>query len=101
MFESWNKPGARRAEIRKKKPHEFGNWWLEMRSQGIFGSIGIAATFCVLAMAIIMLREDSVPYRPGQYLSQNLVSRVNFAFKDKALLIQLRKFCSKCALICS
>ena len=51
-------------------------------------SLGIAAVFCAIAIAIVMLRDDVVPYRPGQYVPHDIISRVNFIFHDKELFKQ-------------
>src|SRR5947209_18835521 len=91
MFDSGNKSTARRAVIREKCPDRYGSYWREMRASGAVRSLGIAGVFCAVAIAIVMLREDVVPYRPGQYVPQNIPSRVDFVFHDKDLLTKARQ----------
>ncbi len=49
-------------------------------------SLGIAAVFFFVATSILMLRQDVVPYRPGQWLNYDIVSRVRFSYTDPARL---------------
>jgi putative nucleotidyltransferase with HDIG domain len=91
MFESSPKSVSRRAVIREKCPDRFGSFWRDARASGAIRSIGIAVVFAALAVAIIMLREDVVPYRPGQYVPHDILSRVNFVFHDKSLLDKARQ----------
>src|SRR2546430_1586073 len=85
MFDSGPKSTSRRSVIREKCPDRFGSVWRDMRANGTVRSLGIAAVFCALAISIVMLREDVVPYRPGQYVPQDVISRVDFTFHDKSL----------------
>jgi putative nucleotidyltransferase with HDIG domain len=89
MFES--RSNSRRAVIREKCPDVWGNWWRDFQANGGLRAVGIAAAFCVLAVLIVMLREDVVPYRPGQYVPQAILSRVEFTFRDKAKLAEAKK----------
>ncbi len=57
-----------------------------MKEDGIVNSIAVAVTFCVLTATILMLRQDVMPYRPGQWISHDIVSRVAFTYSDKDLL---------------
>src|SRR5436305_14615168 len=86
MFESGNKSTARRAVIREKCPDRYGSYWRELRASGAMRSLGIAAVFCAIAIAIVMLREDVVPFRPGQFAQQDILARVDFTLHDKGLL---------------
>ena len=52
------------------------------------GAIGIGIVFFCLAAAILMLRQDVMPYRPGQWISHDIVSRVSFTYFDRELLNQ-------------
>src|SRR2546423_4605928 len=94
MFESGtgsNRSTTRRSVIREKCPDRMGTFWRELRASGGMTSLGIAAVFCVAAIAIVMLREEVVPYRPGQYTPQDIRSRVHFTVHDKGRLIQERE----------
>jgi cyclic-di-AMP phosphodiesterase PgpH len=84
MFGS-RKSSARRAAIRECRPDSYAVWWREFRASGRLGSVGIAAVFCVLAIAILMLREQVLPYRVGQTVAYDIISRADFSFKDKGL----------------
>lgn len=91
MFEPGLKSNSRRAVIRDKCPDRFGSYWRELHASGVFRSLGIAAIFCILAIGIVMLREDVVSYRPGQYVPQDILSRVDFTYHDRALLSKARQ----------
>ncbi|MGH7178243.1 MAG: hypothetical protein ACREJC_12755, partial [Tepidisphaeraceae bacterium] len=54
-----------------------------MRADGRLLSLAIAFAFFTLASAIVLLRQDVVDYRPGQYLPNDLHSRVEFRFNDR------------------
>src|SRR5438105_1427887 len=86
-----NKSTSRRAVIRDKCPDRLGSFWRDMRASGALRSLGIAAAFCVIAIGIVMLREDVVPYRPGQYVPQDIIGRVDFTFTDKSQLQKARE----------
>ena len=90
MFWS-RKYGARRTEVRKNRPDLGGGLYSELKARGIVGSVWIAAAFCVVASAIVMLREDAVPYKPGQYVPQDVLSRVDFNFADSELLTAAKR----------
>ncbi len=77
------KSGSRRAEIRRKLPDAKPRFLSEMRAEGATVSLGIAAIFCVAATLILSLRDGVMPYRPGQYTPNDIVSRVSFSFNDK------------------
>jgi cyclic-di-AMP phosphodiesterase PgpH len=87
MF-STTKSSARRAAIRENRPDSTAAWWSEMKASGAVASMGIAAVFCILAIAILLLREDVVPFRPGQAVPYDVISRVDFSFQDRELLSQ-------------
>jgi cyclic-di-AMP phosphodiesterase PgpH len=91
MFDSGSKSTSRRAVIREKCPDRFGGYWRDLRASGAIRSLGIAALFCALAIAIVMLREDVVSYRPGQYTPQDILSRVDFSFVDRNRLSDERQ----------
>src|SRR3954451_13588342 len=89
MFWS-RKYGARRTEVRKNRPDLGGNLYTELKARGVIGSIGIAVAFWLIASAIMMLREDAMPYKPGQYVPQDIISRVDFAFSDPERLEKIK-----------
>ena len=82
---------SRRAEIRRHRPDVSWIDWARLRSEGGLASLGIAAAFCVAATAILMLRQDVVPYRAGQWVSHDILSRVAFSYTDKELLARKRR----------
>lgn len=90
MFWS-RKYGARRNEVRKNRPDLGGSLYSELKARGVVGSIWVAAAFCLAASAIVMLREDAVPYKPGQYVPQDVISRIDFNFSDPELLTAARR----------
>jgi putative nucleotidyltransferase with HDIG domain len=90
MFWS-RKYGARRTEVRKNRPDRRGDWYAELKARGVIGSLVVAGVFALVASAIVMLREDAVPYRPGQYVPQDIISRVDFAFSDQERLTKARE----------
>ena len=84
MFWS-RKYGARRTEVRKNRPDRRGaDWYAELKAKGVIGSLVVAGVFALVASAIVMLREDAVPYKPGQYVPQDIISRVDFTLKPGA-----------------
>jgi putative nucleotidyltransferase with HDIG domain len=85
------KSRSRRAEIRKNRPDAAWLDWESLRSSGALASLAIAATFFVVASAILMLREQVVPYRPGQWIPHDIVSRVDFTYRDKDRLADMRR----------
>jgi putative nucleotidyltransferase with HDIG domain len=90
MFWS-RKYGARRTEVRKNRPDLGGNLYSDLKARGIIGSVVIAGVFCIVASAITMLRENAVPYKPGQYIPQDVLSRVDFSFSDPERLTAARQ----------
>src|SRR3954453_7908143 len=90
MFWS-RKYGARRTEVRKNRPDRGGDWYAELKAKGVIGSLVVAGVFALVASAIVMLREDAVPYKPGQYVPQDIISRVDFTFTDQERLAKARE----------
>ena len=94
MFGSTTPPQkscARRALIRGNRPDTSAAWWDRQRCNGVFPSIGIAAVFWLAATAILMLREDVLPYRPWQAVRSDVNSRVDFAFADDGVRDERRQ----------
>src|ERR1700712_5187963 len=90
MFNS-QKSTARRTAIRENRPDTSVALWNEMKACGAVASVGIATVFCILAIAILMLREDVVQYRPGQAVPNDVISRVDFSYQDKGLLAKMQQ----------
>ena len=82
------KSGARRALIREGRPDTTAAFWDRQRCNGVFPSVGIAAVFWMLATGILLLREDVVPYRPGQAVRSDVISRVDFTFPDEGVRVR-------------
>ncbi|QOV90719.1 HD family phosphohydrolase [Humisphaera borealis] len=78
------KSTARRQEIRKNRPDAQPRDWQQLRERGIPQSITIAVAFFLLATAIMLLRQNVVPYRPGQPVTHDIVSRVKFSYYDES-----------------
>src|SRR4051794_6686915 len=85
------KSRSRRAEIRKNRPDAVWLDWEHLRTSGALASLGIAAVFFLSASAVMMLREQVVPYRPGQWIPHDIVSRVDFSYRNKERLAQMRR----------
>jgi putative nucleotidyltransferase with HDIG domain len=62
-----------------------------LRAEGGLASIGVAVGFGLLASLILLTREDVVRYRPGQWVNHDLVSRVDFSFRDDQKLTDERE----------
>src|SRR5215207_8159410 len=82
---------SRREAIRKDRPDTPARKWEHLRANGVIVSIQIAAVFWVAATGILMLRQDVVPYRPGQYAHHDIISRVDFTFMDKQQLAEAQR----------
>jgi putative nucleotidyltransferase with HDIG domain len=57
--------------------------WHILRERGGLGSLGIAAVFCAVLIGLFMLRQEVVPYRPGQFIPHDITARVDFLFADQ------------------
>jgi cyclic-di-AMP phosphodiesterase PgpH len=79
------KSSARRLAIRENRPDTSAIWFKELRSNGTFPSLAIAAAFWVLASLILMLRQDVLPYRPQQSVRYDITARVSFDFVDEGV----------------
>src|SRR2546423_6059454 len=82
---------SRREGIRQVRPDTLARRWERMRASGVVISIQIALVFWVVATAILMLREDVVPYRPGQWVHHDIMSRVTFVYMDKQKLADAQR----------
>src|ERR1700677_3341559 len=90
MFGS-QKCTARRTAIRENRPDSSVALWNQMKACGGVTSMGIAAVFCILAILILMLREDVVPYRPGQAVPYDVSRRVDFSYKNTGVRSQAQQ----------
>jgi putative nucleotidyltransferase with HDIG domain len=83
-FERRATPGRfakKRAAAREAKAGP--SLWHILRERGGLVSLGIAAGFCICLIALFLLREQVVPYRPGQFVPHDVTARVDFVFPDK------------------
>src|SRR4051794_8824341 len=85
------KSTARRAEIRKNRPDAGNTMVHRLRAEGGLASIGVATGFCLLASLILTMRQDVVRYRPGQWIGYDIVSRVDFSYRDDKRLAAARQ----------
>ncbi|HMO27044.1 MAG TPA: hypothetical protein PKB10_12325, partial [Tepidisphaeraceae bacterium] len=82
---SWfHRSSPRRDEIRRARrestpPKRF------VRDRDAITSLAIAGAFLLVVSAIMMLRPEVVPYRPGQFVPHDIVSRVNFVYNNPDL----------------
>jgi putative nucleotidyltransferase with HDIG domain len=79
------KSSARRLAIREHRPDSTTHQWNRLKRNGTFPSVAIAGVFWVLATAIMLMRQDVLPYRPGQSVRYDILSRVDFSYKSKDL----------------
>lgn len=61
------------------------------RRQGVVVSVAILLTFFLITAGLMLMREEVLPYRPGQHVAQDIVSRVDFAYMDKERLLHARQ----------
>ncbi len=91
MLSFFRKPPSRRAEIRKNRPDTVHRRLELMKAGGVPASLAIAAGFAIIAIAILTLREEVVPHRPGQFTAHDIVSRVDFTFHDTRKLADAQR----------
>ncbi|HEX8916437.1 MAG TPA: HDIG domain-containing protein [Humisphaera sp.] len=84
------KSKTRRQEIRKNRPDAVRLDWNRLKEQNLPQALGVAFGFFVLATAILLLREMVVHVRPGQPVTHDIVSRVDFVYFDQAKLDRAR-----------
>src|SRR3954447_6777356 len=84
------KSKSRRQEIRKNRPDAARLDWQQLKEKGIPQSLGMAFVFFLFAAAILMLRQDALPYHAGQPLYYDIHSRIQFSFPDRNKLTQLQ-----------
>ena len=91
MFSWLRKSGPRREQIRKDRPDTTGKRIERLKSSGVLVSLQIAIVFFLGATAILLLREEVVPYRPGQFVHHDIVSRVDFEYMDQQRLADAQR----------
>lgn len=80
------KPGTRRAEIRKNRPAAESSVVARVMAEDNQMSVVIVVLFAIAAAVILMLRPLAVPYRPGQWIAHDIVSRIDFRYRDASAL---------------
>lgn len=85
------KSTARREEIRKNRPDTAVPLMTRLREGDAMKSLAVAVIFCVLAICILVMREDVVSWRPGQWTHHDIVARVEFPFRDERKLEMARQ----------
>ena len=93
MLDLFTRKSARRAAIRKDRPGatDARAFVQRMQAEGGLVATWIAFGFFLVATGILMLRENVVPYRPGQWAPHDIVSRVDFTFREQKLLDKARE----------
>src|SRR5688572_20214565 len=93
MFDFFTRKSARRVEIRKNRPDATDPraFVQRMHAEGGLVAFWIAVAFFATATGVLMLRENVVPYRPGQWAAHDIVSRVDFTFREEKLLNKSRE----------
>jgi putative nucleotidyltransferase with HDIG domain len=91
LSKSTTTSASRRAEIRKNRPDAGESLVKRLRAEGGLVSLGVAAAFCLCTMLILVMREDVVRYRPGQWARHDIVARVDFTYRDEKLLAAARQ----------
>jgi putative nucleotidyltransferase with HDIG domain len=66
----------RRADVRRHSVT--GSLWLRFRNAGGVGSVALVAAFFALVVVLDSWPVDPLPYRLGQYVAQDIRSRVQF-----------------------
>jgi putative nucleotidyltransferase with HDIG domain len=83
---------VRRDEIRRKSRADSpGSRWRRLHKEGIVESIFIAGVFFIVATMILSLRQGVMHYRPGQWISHDIVSRVAFRYNDPDQLLRAQR----------
>lgn len=82
---------SRRAEVRRKQPGLRCRLTELARQDGVAASLVIAVVFFAVMAGLMLLREEVLPYRPGQHVAQDIVSRVDFTFIDRDQLLRARQ----------
>ncbi len=76
---------ARRLAIREGRPDTSAQWWERQRCAGTFPAVGVAVLFWLLATGVVLWRENVLPYREGQSIRYDVVSRADFQYQDEGV----------------
>ena len=74
------KGDARRERVRRNRPDAAPAWRRTLRQDQTWRALAVLGAFAVVVGGIIMLRPEALPYRLGQTLRHDVVSRVPFTF---------------------
>jgi putative nucleotidyltransferase with HDIG domain len=86
------KSRSRRADIRKNRPEpsRLGGVRVHL-SDGARGPLLVAVIFFICATTILMWRQEVITYRPGQWIPNDIVARVQFSYTDNDILSVMKK----------
>src|SRR5579871_5340585 len=85
------KSRSRRADIRKNRPEPSRVWSRVRMSPESQGPFWVAVIFFVCATLILMWRQEVITYRPGQWIPNDIVARVQFTYSDNDILSVMKK----------
>ena len=80
----------RRVEVRRNRP-DIASPWRPLRNPTVLVSLGIALAFWVVGSGVAGLRERIVRYRPGQYVHEDVTSRVEFSYMNPVLVAEIQQ----------
>ncbi len=86
-----HKSRSRRNEIRRRLPEPRRRVIEVLSRDATWVSLGILAVFVLGTLAIMTLRPQVVPLRPGQYAAHDIASRLDFTYHDEDLLDRRRE----------
>lgn len=81
---------SRRAEIRRNRP-DLGLTWKNLKTPQTLAVLGAVVAFWVLATGIVLLRERMVRPRLGDYVHEDVRSRVSFVSRNLEMERELRQ----------
>ncbi len=84
FLDYWSKAKTRRNSIRESRK-DSGAYWRSLREHGGWASIGIAIGFWFILTLLLLLRNNVVRYRPGEYVPHDILARVDFKFFDSEI----------------
>src|SRR5688572_4647895 len=84
------KQRPRRAEVRRNRP-DIGSPWRPLRDPVVLTSLGIALAFWLVASGVAGLRERIVRHRPGEYVHEDVTSRVEFSYMNPVLAAEIQQ----------
>src|SRR5688500_15925413 len=80
----------RRVEVRRNRP-DIASPWRPLRNPTVLVSLGIALAFWMVGSGVAGLRERIVRYRPGQYVHEDVTSRVEFSYVNPVLVAEIQQ----------